>query len=297
MASTAHLTFIGRTHLLAKCRAAVESGQDVWLLGEHGVGKSALAKRIYPDALYVPTVTPVKDLLTCLLIQLYGRGWWSGPPSKNGEDEQQLSSDEVERGTRRLDAKTATACALAALKDRDTILVLDDFDAASPTVVRLCRQIGAHCTLVVCSVESKAAQRPFLFPFVCVEVPRLSRREAAELVARLLGEHALPTREIARLQTHLIEEAQGLPSVLHELVRRAVKKGDLSLQGVRGEAMHGHRVVDLTPALLVIGCCLVGARVAVRGMNDADLSVFAGFGVVAFMIMRLFAGKLSARRR
>lgn len=297
MATTSHLAFIGRASLLAKCRAAVESGQDVWLLGEHGVGKSALAKRIHPDALYVPGVTPAKDLLTCLLIELYKRGWWSGPPSKNGEDDQQLSAEEVERGTRRLDAKTATSYALSALKERGAILVLDDFDAASPTIVRLCRQLSAHCTLVVCSVESKPAQRPFLFSFACVEVPRLSRREAAELVARLLGEHALPSREIARLQTHLIEEAQGLPSVLHELVKRAVKRGDLSLQGVRREAMHGHKTVDLTPVLLVIGCLVAGARVAVRGLNDADLSVFAGFGVVAFMILRLFAGKLSARRR
>ncbi|HEX8465528.1 MAG TPA: hypothetical protein VF627_13000 [Abditibacterium sp.] len=297
MASTAHMTFIGRAPLLAKCRAAVESGQDVWLLGEHGVGKSALARRIHPDALYVPGVTPAKDLLTCLLIELYKRGWWSGPPSKQSEDSRELSSEDIERGTRRLDVKTATACALTALKGRNAILVLDDFDAASPTVVRLCRQLGAHCTLVVCSVESKAGQRPFLFPFVCVEVPRLTRREAAELVARLLSEHALPPREMGRLQTHLIEEAQGLPSVLHELVKRAVKKGDLSLQGVRSEPLHGHKTIDLTPALLVLGCLLLGVRFAVRGMNDADLTVFAGFGVVAFMILRLFAGKLSARRR
>ncbi len=297
MATAVHLAFIGRSHLLAKCRAAVESGQDLWLLGEHGVGKSALAKRIHPDAFYIPGVTPTKDLLTCLLIELYKRGWWNGPPSKNSEDDRELSEADIERGTRRLDVKTAIACTLSALKGRDAILVLDDFDAASPTVVRLCRQLGAHCTLVVCSVESKPAQRPFLFSFACVEVPRLSRREAAELVARLLGEHALPSREIARLQTHLIEEAQGLPSVLHELVKRAVRKGDLSLQGVRKEAMHGHKTVDLTPVLLVVGCLLAGARVAVRGMNDADLTVFAGFGVVAFMILRLFAGKLSARRR
>ena len=66
------MTFIGRAPLLANCRAAVESGQDVWLLGEHGVGKSALARRIHPDALYVPGVTPAKDLLTCLLVVYLG---------------------------------------------------------------------------------------------------------------------------------------------------------------------------------------------------------------------------------
>jgi len=54
MAQTGHLIFIGRAHLLEKCRAAIDANISIQLVGEHGVGKTALARRISSGALCSP---------------------------------------------------------------------------------------------------------------------------------------------------------------------------------------------------------------------------------------------------
>ncbi len=293
MAQTGHLIFIGRAHLLEKCRAAIDANISIQLVGEHGVGKSALARRISSSAIYLEHVTPAKDLLTALLKECYRRGWHD-VETKDGEE---MDDATLERALRKLDVKSSTAAALRALAEKRAVLVLDNFDEASATVVRLCRQIADVCTIVVCSTTPKPAQKPFLFALTSVTVPRLSAKESEQLVNRLLSEHEVAEREKKRVLRQLVESSQGLPSIIHETVKRAVGRGDLSLKSVRKEEMSGHRTIDMTPGLVVIAFVLVGLRVALRGSSDHDVTVILGAGGAVFMLFRFYATRLSRTNR
>lgn len=293
MASMGHLVFIGRQHVLEKCRAAVDAGISIQLLGEHGVGKSALAKRIHSEALYIAHVTPAKDLLTALLKECYRRGWHD----VQTKDDEEMDDVALERALRKMDVKAATAAAVQALKERRAILVLDNFDEASATVVRLCRQLADVCLLVVCSVAPRPAQKPFLFGLTTIAVPRLTRSESEQLVNRLLGEHKVEERERKRVLRQLVESSQGLPSIIHATVKRAVGRGELSLQSVRKEEISGHKTVDMTPGLVILACLLVGLRVALRGSGDHDVTVILGATGALFMLVRFYAGRLSRTTR
>lgn len=286
------LAFIGRARLIEKCRVALDAGLDIWLTGEAGVGKTALAKRIAPGAIYCPHVTPAKELLAGILVECWRRGWWM--PDEPCEDD-----EAVLHLIARLDIRARTEAAAKALKNggSDVVLVLDDFDGATPLVMRACRRLAESCTVIACSVSGKPTQRPFLTQFTHIEVPRLTRAESELLVARLLADHAVAERERARLVRQLVEQGQGLPFVLRELVKRGAARGDLSARGVNQEGLHGHKTIDLTPLLIVICILGMGARIATRGLGDQDLSILFGFSGAFLLLVRLFAGKLSGPNR
>jgi len=304
--------FVGRRRLLEKCRLAVEAGQNVWLWGEHGVGKTALAKRAAPGALYLPHSSPPKELLSSLLLECWRRGWHTVASGEDEDDEGEEDEGKAEKKIRRLDQKSATAGAVAALRkagedgtsggEGRPLLILDDFDQAPASSVRVCRALAGVATLLACGVAERPAQRPFLFGFEKVEVARLSRAEGEQLASRLLDEFAIAARERPSLLRYVVEQAQGLPLVAHELVARAARRGDVSLRGVRGagvrgEGVHGLSTVDMTPGLVIGACVLLGLRYALRGLGDADLTVMAGVAAAAFTGLRFYAGRLSKPSR
>lgn len=290
---TSQMAFIGRRHLLEKCRVATEAGLDVWLTGENGVGKTALAKRISPDAIYIAHVTPAKELLTSLLMECCQRGWYQA----HDKDGEAIECEDSEKTIRRLDQKSATTALVKALDGQKALLILDDFDQATATVVRTCRRVAEVATVVVCSVQARPTQQPFLFQFTHIEVPRLSASESRDLVERLLNEYSIPAGEREKLSRQLLEQAQGLPSVLYELVKRAAGRGEMSVKALRRENLSGHREIDMTPMMVVLAAVLLALRVMTRGLGDHDISVLLGGSGALFMLVRFFAFRLQSKKK
>ena len=301
MSRTSHMTFIGRSRLLERARAAVSAGQHIALIGESGIGKTALARRLDSDALYIEHVSPAKEMLSALLMECCRRGWFD-PPGCRGEEGgcDASACEENERAIRRFDLKTATDEAVRALRGHNAVLILDNFERASPSVVNICGRLKDVSTLVVCTPAVKEAHRAFLFSFERIEVPRLTPSESGQLVDRLLHEYSqqIDARELTALRRHILEQAHGIPAVAHELVTRARRRGEISLREVRREAdLHGHRTIDMTPAVIVAACLLLAVRFAFKGMGDADLTALMGGAGALFMIVRIFAFRMSGRRR
>ena len=292
---TAQLAFVGRKHLVERARRAVDAGQHVHLVGEHGIGKTTLARRLRPGALYLGTVSPVKELITALLAQCYRLGWFH-----IGDAGDELDDAQLDKRIRRITVADGRRQAVAALSGRQAVIVLDDFDRAGASVLGVARELARVATLVVCSVAPPSAQLPFLgLGFERIEVGRLAKAEAEELADRLLAEHraGLSAREAQALKRHVLEQAQGVPAILQELVGRARRRGEVSLRAVRNEPLSAHKTIDMTPALLIAGCFLLVLRIALRGVGDQDLTIFLGAMGGLFMVARLFGGALSGRRR
>ncbi|MBA3305503.1 MAG: hypothetical protein H0U25_06210 [Thermoleophilaceae bacterium] len=286
------MAFVGRRRALERARLAVDAGQHVLILSEHGVGKTALAKRLRPDAIYLAQVSPIKELLSALLLECWKRGWYEG----NGDDDPAAA----EKAIRRLPARDQANLCAAALFERGAVLVLDDFERASVQIMVIVRRLADIVTIVACATGIRPAQAPLLSSrFERVELPRLARAESEELVDKLLVEQraTMKPRELMALRRHVLEQSQGVPAVMHELVGRARRKGEVSLRSVQREQISAHRTVDMTPLLVVAACVLVALRVALRGVGDHDLTVLMGGSGALFMLVRTFAGRLSQGRR
>ena len=295
--------FIGRRHLLEKARQAVEAGLDVHLCGEAGVGKSALARRVAPEALFVAHPSPASEVLGFLLLESYGRGWWSGPASGKDEDEDADWDDEkLLKAIKKMGQKAATAALLGALERArpKAVVVFDNFESAPAAVVRIVREIAGRATIVAVSAGVKAQHKPLLFHCTQIAVPRLSPRESEELAGKLLdraGGPPMPEKMRAALVRQLVEQAHGLPAVMMELVKRGQARGDLSLRGVRGEEVNGFKTVDMTPGLVIFACGLMMFRGVARGWGDHDWTVFVGASGALLMLFRFYAFRLSRARR
>ena len=294
--------WVRRRALLDECRRAADAEQDIHLTGESGVGKTALAKRIRDDAIYLAHPSPAGELLCALLFECYQRGAWE--PEGADEDET-LDEIAVGKAVRKLGQKAAVKMAVGALaaishaEGKQPLIVLDDFDAAPAAVVRIVVQLAGRAVIVAVSGAARPHQKRFLFGCTSIRVPRFTPAQSSELVEKLLQPHSISSRDRAGITRFLIEQSQGVPAVMIELVRRAVKKGDLSLRGLRGQdgaELDGHRQVDMTPGLVVLACGLVALRVMSRGMGDQDVTVLLGASGALFMLVRFYAGRLSRRR-
>ncbi len=304
--------FVGRSRLLDKARQAISGGLNVHLTGEAGTGKTTLARRISPGAVFIEHPAPPSDVLATLLLYANHKSWWTPPPASSRSASpppgapppsppDDLDEADLVKIIRKMGQKAATEATVAAyaLATPRAVIVFDNFDAAPAGVVRLVRALAESATVIAVSSDTpKAHQKPFLFSCTPVEVKRLSARETEELVLRLIEPHPVRASEKARLVRHLVEESQGLPAVVHELIKRGVARGDLSLRSLRRDGeINGHKTVDMTPIFALLMMFLMMARGFTRGWGDSDLRIgFAAFGGL-MMVARFFAFRASASRR
>lgn len=299
--------FVGRTRLLDKARQAVNSGLNVHLTGEAGTGKTTLARRVVPGAVFVEHPAPPSDVLATLLLHAHAKGWWTPPAptsSRGGAggagDPDDLDEAALVKIIRKLGQKGAVEATVAAyaIASPKAVIVFDNFDAAPAAVVRLVRSLSECATVIVVGSQSpKPHQKPFLFSCTPVEVKRLTTHETEELVTRLVEPHPVRAGEKARLIRHIVEESQGLPAVVHELIKRGVARGDLSLASLRREqGINGFKTVDMTPGFVLALALLMMARGFTRGWGDTDLRIaFAGLGGL-MMVARFFAFRAKPAR-
>lgn len=295
--------FVGRARLLAQIRQSLDSGIPIFLRGESGVGKTALAHRAAPDAYYIEHCTPVKELLVSLLLALYNDGLHD--LDGKGDDETLPDEEELRRKFKRLDTRAALAAICAGLKTAAVekgappVIIFDEFETVTATTIRAIRQIGGYATLVCCAPAAKPIQKPFLVAFTHVDVPRLTTAENEKLIGKLLDDHAddISARERPRLLRQIAEQSQGLPRITRELVKRVAARGELSTNAVRREDLHGAKPLDMTPGLVVGAILIAGMRVAMRPLHDPDMMVLFGFSGAILMIVRLFFFSINGRGR
>jgi DNA-binding CsgD family transcriptional regulator len=211
--------FVGRTGELARAEAIFTAGAGVLLLGEAGIGKTALARRLAERA----------ASRGAAVVQVVGRAVASGAPfeafagvlaGRDGLEPRGGAAGQLTAG----DVAARVAAAVAGSR---LLLVVDDADLLDDGSARVLLHLASTGATVIATARS--AVLPGLIEALwrdgyCerVELTGLSDDEAAELLEALLGAPA----DLAASAAFVLR-AQGNPLLLRELVQAARQRSVL----------------------------------------------------------------------
>lgn len=282
--------FVGRE---AEARALLENtvaGHNSLLIGEAGVGKSALLDFV-GDALHdvgVPVflsrVTPFGTFLRELFEGLWEVGLTEDrTPDLQGDlkafSKQHASNDEKAKAlSERLRALHTTGKVI--------VLVIDDASGITPTT-RPWLELLAEVATVVAAVTPDALTRKgskrFWKRFDEVRLLPMTKGEAGELLTALVERYRVTADEPEIYRRRVLDLAQGSPFELERLVKYHSTQ---TLVRTRDLLSHGQQFVErdergvvIAPVLLIAGAFTIAARYIARAQGDVDLYILAAIGL------------------
>lgn len=88
---------------------------------------------------------------------------------------------------------------------------------------------------------------------------------------------------------HLVQQANGNPQALADLLADASKERVVNKQRIR-EMRHaaGVKYLDFTPVMIVALASIVGTRYLAMGTGDTELYIFAGMLAAVVISVRVF---------
>jgi DNA-binding CsgD family transcriptional regulator len=243
--------FVGRTNELARAEAIIASGAGVLLLGEAGIGKTALARRL---------AAPAADE-GATVVHVVGHAVSSGAPFEAFAGV--LTCERSSRPTGQVTASEVAARVAATAAGGRLLLVVDDADLLDDSSVRVLLHLASAQATVVAT--ARAVVPPGLAERLwrdghCerIELAGLGDDEVGDLMEAVLNAPA----DLAASATFALL-SQGNPLLLRELIQAALQRSVLVR---RGPAW----VLAGQPPLTGGVRDLVAARLA--GMGDAELA-------------------------
>ena len=215
--------FVGRAGELARAETIFASGAGVLLLGEAGIGKTALARRLAERAAGEGAA----------VIQVVGRAVSSGAPFEAfaGVLTGDRAPGPAQGGSGQVTAADVAARVAATAAASRLLVVVDDVDLLDDGSARVLLHLAGHGATVVATARS--APLPGLVETLwrdghCerIELSGLGDDEAAELLETVLGAPADLAASAA-----FVTRAQGNPLLLRELVQAALQRSALVRRG------------------------------------------------------------------
>ncbi len=287
--------FVGRE---AEARALLTNtvaGHDSLLIGEAGMGKSALLDYLAPAfedvgvPLFIGRVSPFGSFLRELFTGLWEAGLTETQTSDSREDwkafgKAQPSNDEK---------VVALIARMGALKKegKQLILVIDDAAGVTPTVRPWLEKL-TEVTTVIAAITPDALARKgskrFWKRFDEVRLGPLSKGGAGELLSALVTRYRVTADEPEIYRRRVLDLAQGSPFELERLVKYhasqdLVRTKDLLSYG-QNFVERDEKGVVLAPVVLLLGAFAIAARYIAHAQGDTDMVILAAVGVGLMVI-------------
>ncbi len=299
-----HLTgLIGRDDLVEQVAREARKGRHLLLTGRPGIGKSTVLEAVL-DRLIVR-----RDLVILHVTEHQAKGQFlemarglleSGllkpsalelDPGLDALDPAALEWAKLKRPVNRLSIRDLTAAIVPALhahKGR-VLVAVDDLTAVTPTLVAFWLAVLDAAQLLACASEKRKNVARLWWKLAEIEVPPLAPEHAREIAQAYLTQTGTLVESPPLFVTHLVQQANGNPQALADLLADSSKERVVDKQRIR-EMRHaaGVRYVDFTPVMIVALASVIGARYLAIGTGDTELYVFAGMLAAVVISIRVF---------
>ena len=283
--------FVGREAEARTILSNVTAGRSSLLIGEAGVGKSALLEYLEP------VLSEKGKLIYCTRLAPFGaflRELFTGLHDLGLVPEQTKSlSDDMKLWGKQHATNEEKARALIELmgKHKGVIVVIDDASGVTQSSRPWLEQMLDTVTVLAATDPSalkKAGTKRFWKRFDEVSIGRLSKDESAELLEHLMARYRINADEPEIYKRRVLELGQGSAFELERLVKyhssetlvRTRDLGSYSQQFVERDV----RQIAIAPLLLILGVFMVAGRYIARAQDNQDLYVISGI-LMAFMIV------------
>ena len=197
----------------------------------------------------------------------------------------------LKRSVNRLSIRDLCAAIVPALHARrgQVLIAVDDLTQVTPTLVAFWLAVCDAAQLVACASAKKPNVAKLWWKLVEIEVPPLAPDSARTIAQTYLQQTGTLVESPALFVAHVVQQANGNPQALADLLAGARKERLVDKQKIR-EMRHaaGIRYFDFTPVLIVALASIVGARYLAIGTGDTELYIFAGMLAAVVISLRVF---------
>lgn len=241
---------IGRDRLLSKIHSRIKTGNPFVLVGEPGIGKSAvlewvLQHELNPNRAIVVCSKPYADILKDMC--------------------DQIGIDRTKKGTSDLEREL--------LMNTGYAIYLDDLHRATPKLVDLIKALRDRHTLYCACRDGRLKEniRQVLWGVESFSLARLNRKDSTRIVSAAVVKLAckIPVNQI-------VSAANGIPGKMHSYITT----GSIPREDTRMRSEE----IDIAPAVLICLFCIVMFRYVGRSINATDLTMI-GYGAMILTIV------------
>ena len=289
--------FVGREAEVRTIVSNVEAGHATLVIGEEGVGKTALLEVVAllldgHRVIFLERVAPFGSFLRELFIGLWDL-------SLLPEQSKDVTVDLKAWGKLCPNNDTKAKYLTDLIGEfRDIVLIIDDAAGITPTSRPHLENLVEACT-VVASVPPAALKKNgtkrFWKRFDEVRLERLSKSEAKELLELKVERYNVTADEPEVYRRKVLELAQGSPFELERLVKYHSSQSIVRTRDLGGYSQsfveRDEKGVALAPLLLVFAAVGIAMRYVARAQGDLDLYVIGGISIAFFIVVGPFLRK------
>ncbi len=297
---------IGREALVEQIAREARKGRHLLLTGPAGIGKSAVLEAVIDRLLLRQQriVIQVSEHQAKGQFLEIARGLLESgllKPSAleldaglDALDPAALEWAKLRRSINRLSIRDLTAAivpVLHAQKDR-VLIAVDDLTAVTPTLVAFWLAVCDAAQLLACASAKRPNVAKLWWKLAEIEIPPVSPDHARAIAQSYLQQTGTLVESPPLFVAHLIQQANGNPQALADLLADASKERVVNKQRIR-EMRHaaGVQYLNFTPVMIVALASVVGARYLAIGTGDTELYIFAGMIAAVVVSVRVFLFK------
>ncbi|MCB1826547.1 MAG: ATP-binding protein [Candidatus Competibacteraceae bacterium] len=294
---------VGREALVEQIAREARKGRHLLLTGPAGIGKSAVLEAVIDRLLLRQRriVIQVSEHQAKGQFLEIARGLLESgllKPSAleldaglDALDPAALEWAKLKRAVNRLSIRDLTAAIVPALHAQNgrVLLAVDDLTAVTPTLVAFWLAVCDAAQLLACASAKRPNVAKLWWKLAEIEIPPLPPEHARALAQSYLQQTGTLVESPALFVAHLIQQANGNPQALADLLADASKERVVNKQRIR-EMKHaaGVKYLDFTPVMIVALASVVGARYLAIGTGDTELYIFAGMLAAVVISVRVF---------
>jgi uncharacterized protein (UPF0248 family) len=241
---------------------------NVLVKGNQGTGKSHLLDNLkIPNQkiLRIDEFSSTKNVLVGMLIEILNK-------DKKELKATLFGGDDFGKKITKESIKNLTEMLINYTEKQEYTIIVDDVERVTPTGIKALEKLNKHFHLICGARKVSISKATFLTNFQVIKLENLKRHETLEIVNRLSYSFVERIEDYEMYKNHIVEQSNGNPQFIIELVERFEKELVITQNVIRGITHSAaYKEIDMSIPILIGLSSLMVLRYLGREVGDTSL--------------------------